>query len=71
MKCGLCGYEFTEQEGSCNPACPFVGGCSVVCCPSCGYQAPDESRSTLLRLARKAREIVGRRWAPREVDADG
>ncbi len=71
MKCGLCGHEFTEQEGGCNPACPFVGGCSLVCCPRCGYHAPDESRSTIVRLARKVREIAGRRRAPREVDVDG
>lgn len=70
MKCGLCGYEFTEEEAGCSPACPLAGGCAVICCPRCGYGAPDESRSTLLRLARRARDIVGRRSRPREVDAD-
>ncbi len=61
MKCGLCGHEFSEQEAGCSPACPLGSGCSVVCCPRCGYGAPAESRSTLLRLARRARDIVGKR----------
>jgi hypothetical protein len=58
MKCGLCSHEFTESDVQCNPACPMVGGCPVVCCPSCGYGAPDESRSTLVGLVRKARRVA-------------
>ena len=54
MKCALCGHEFTQEEALCNPACPMAGGCPVICCPQCGYQTTDESRSTLARLARKA-----------------
>ena len=69
MKCGLCGHEFSERDGICNSACPLAGGCSVVCCPRCGYGVPAESRSTLLRLARKARDMV-QRGRRREVDAD-
>ncbi len=60
MKCALCGHEFTQNEGMCSPACPLVGGCSVVCCARCGYGAPDESRSTLVRLARRVRDMARR-----------
>jgi hypothetical protein len=58
MKCALCGHEFTQEEAVCNPACPMAEGCLVVCCPRCGYQTLDESRSVLVRLARKAGAIV-------------
>jgi hypothetical protein len=54
MKCALCGHEFTQEEALCNSACPLADGCPVVCCPRCGYQTVDESRSILARLARRA-----------------
>jgi Fe2+ transport system protein FeoA len=65
MKCGLCGHKFTQDEVRCHPACPLVGNCPVVCCPRCGYQTPDESRSTLLRLGRRARALARRGWRHR------
>jgi hypothetical protein len=58
MKCELCGHEFTPDDVRCNPACPLAGGCPVVCCPRCGYQTLGDSRSTLVRLARKAGGVV-------------
>lgn len=58
MKCALCGHEFTQEEALCNPACPMASGCPVICCPQCGYQTTDESRSTLVRLARKVGAIA-------------
>ncbi len=43
MRCGLCGNEFVESEGTkgCG-AC--IGGCHGIHCPRCGYrnvQEPD------------------------------
>jgi hypothetical protein len=70
MKCGLCGHEFSEQDAICDPACPLGGGCAIVCCPRCGYGAPDESRSKLLRLGRKVWHVAARRSRSHEVDAD-
>jgi hypothetical protein len=58
MKCALCGHEFTPDDVRCSPACPLSGGCPVVCCPQCGYQTVDESRSALVRLARKAGAVL-------------
>jgi predicted Zn-ribbon and HTH transcriptional regulator len=58
MKCALCGYEFTLDDVRCSSACPLASGCPVVCCPRCGYQTLDESRSALVRLARKARTVL-------------
>jgi hypothetical protein len=58
MKCALCGFDFTLDDVRCDPACPLARGCPVVCCPRCGYQTLDESRSALVRLARKAGRAV-------------
>jgi hypothetical protein len=66
MKCALCGHEFTPDEARCSPACPLAGGCPVVCCPRCGYQTLDESRSVLVRLARKAGAVAKRVAGARE-----
>ena len=43
MKCPLCGFEFTEEEGkgACG-GCPLAHGCSMRRCPSCGYEVPAE-----------------------------
>lgn len=58
MKCGLCGHKFSQDDVRCSSACPLAGGCPVICCPRCGYQTLDESRSVLVRLARKAGAFV-------------
>ncbi len=51
MKCPLCGCEFEEPEQACT-ACPMHSkGCSLKCCPSCGYALPGESK--VLRLIRR------------------
>ncbi|MFQ6105597.1 MAG: hypothetical protein ACE5NL_00815 [Candidatus Hydrothermarchaeaceae archaeon] len=42
MRCQLCGYEFRKNEKKCR-TCP-MGECSMVCCPNCGYQFPEESK---------------------------
>jgi rubredoxin len=41
MKCSLCGYRYTEEEGkpSCH-GCPLKGGCDMLRCPVCGYEIP-------------------------------
>jgi hypothetical protein len=66
MKCALCGHEFSADDARCSPSCPLAGGCPVVCCPRCGYQTPDESRSVLVRLARKAGSVAKRVSRPGE-----
>ncbi len=68
MKCALCGHEFSPDEAGCTPSCPMAGGCAVVCCPRCGYGAPDEQRSSIVRLARKAGDLL-RKGTPRREEA--
>lgn len=51
MHCPLCGFEFEPDRTGCSTSCPFGSGCNLVCCPSCGYQGVDESRSRLASWA--------------------
>ncbi len=55
MHCPLCGHEFDESDRACVASCPMASlqGCHLVCCPQCGYQMVDESKSGIARLLRK------------------
>ena len=54
--CSLCGTEFDASGQGCRPSCPMAKGCSVVCCPSCGYSFPQETG-----LAGKLRRMLDRK----------
>ena len=41
--CPLCGATFDAAGQGCRPSCPMARGCSVVCCPACGYSFPQVS----------------------------
>ncbi|MCB8945474.1 MAG: hypothetical protein H6658_17125 [Ardenticatenaceae bacterium] len=58
-KCALCGYEFDAESLVCHSSCPLAHHCAVICCPNCGYQVVDESKSALVTLAAK----IKRKWA--------
>jgi Fe2+ transport system protein FeoA len=45
MRCPLCNYEFDESQMTCHTSCAFNKGCAVICCPNCGYQMVDESKT--------------------------
>ena len=47
MHCQLCGYEFEVTSLACHSNCPLGSHCNLICCPHCGYQAVDESKSRL------------------------
>jgi Fe2+ transport system protein FeoA len=51
----LCGCRFKPEQHAACPACPLAKGCSLVCCPACGYSTIDPSRSSLVRLGRRFR----------------
>jgi hypothetical protein len=55
MLCPLCGCEFDQTDHSCLSNCPMaaVQGCNLICCPNCGYQMVDESKSGIARLLRR------------------
>ena len=63
-RCPLCGAGFDAEGQGCRPSCPMSRGCSVVCCPSCGYSFPQETglagklRRLLDRLSKHKREIA-------------
>jgi ferrous iron transport protein A len=52
MKCPLCGFRFDRSDERCHVNCPLAANCSIICCPQCGYQTVDESRSFVGRMGR-------------------
>jgi Fe2+ transport system protein FeoA len=54
MRCPLCGHPLDPSALACSH-CPLRGACAVLCCPNCGYQIVDESRSATVRLFRRIR----------------
>lgn len=67
MHCPLCNFEFDEQEMTCHTSCAFNRQCAVICCPNCGYQMVDESRT---RIASWLRERLGSKPKPMLAPAD-
>jgi len=53
MRCRLCGYEFDAANLACHAQCPMGSRCTLICCPNCGYQVVDESKSRLANLLRR------------------
>lgn len=51
IECPFCGHRFTIAEITACQSCPLQKNCNLVCCPACGYQIVDFSRSTLASLA--------------------
>jgi len=60
-RCPLCGCGFDAAEQGCRPSCPLAKGCSVVCCPSCGYSFPQENAGLAGRLRRMLDRVERRR----------
>jgi uncharacterized Zn finger protein (UPF0148 family) len=58
MKCDLCGYEYDKSDLLCHAGCPLAERCAVICCPNCGYQVVDESKSKSVRAVRKIQETL-------------
>lgn len=58
LRCPLCGTVFDPTAQAACSSCPLKGGCTLVCCPNCGYTTvnPEESR-----LARWAERLIPRR----------
>lgn len=44
MTCAFCSLEFSEEEArkSACSRCGRSGGCGMIRCPRCGYEAPVE-----------------------------
>jgi hypothetical protein len=45
----------------------MANGCHIICCPNCGYQVVDETKSGTLTLLRKLKETIGR-WQTTTAD---
>lgn len=53
MRCRLCGHVFEASGLACHASCPLGSRCSLICCPNCGYQVVDESKSGLVKALRR------------------
>ncbi len=70
MRCQLCSYEFDETAMTCHASCSLNKHCGVICCPNCGHQTVDESKSKLAQiLRRKLQPGQRRRPAPHPSEA--
>ena len=49
MRCRLCGHVFDPDGLACHAGCPLGARCSLICCPNCGYQVVDGSKSGLAK----------------------
>ena len=58
MKCLLCGFEFDEHGLSCHSSCALNKHCHIICCPNCGYQVVDESKSGLVSALKRTLEHI-------------
>ena len=55
--CPLCGFEYDVDGMACHTSCPMGSACSIICCPNCGYQIPDEQKS---QIATSLQNLWGR-----------
>jgi Fe2+ transport system protein FeoA len=53
--CPMCGHFFDPVENEACGSCPAHGGCSLICCPVCGYSSVDPARSRLVGLGSRLR----------------
>jgi Fe2+ transport system protein FeoA len=69
MRCALCGHGSTPPPWS-HSACPLGAHCNLICCPNCGYQVVDATKTRLGGwLARAFRPRGGEERPQAEVQA--
>ncbi len=47
LTCTMCGENFDPATHTACQSCPLQKGCSLVCCPRCGFEMVDVSQSRL------------------------
>jgi Fe2+ transport system protein FeoA len=55
ITCPSCGMQFDPGSTLACASCPLAHGCSIACCPACGWSTPDPERSSLVRLLTRRR----------------
>ena len=65
--CPVCTTALDPAGAGACGSCPLARGCTLVCCPACGYVIADPGRSALVRLARKAAGAVTARRRARSA----
>jgi Fe2+ transport system protein FeoA len=46
----MCGQRYDPDQNLACRTCPMHQGCTLVCCPACGYQTVNPRRSKLVQL---------------------
>lgn len=67
IHCVLCGHDY-QPVVRCPSACPLHGACHFVCCPHCGYQNIDVSKSTGAQLAQRIWNKYGKPLVKPQTD---
>lgn len=50
ITCSMCGYTFAPALHAACQSCPLQKGCSLACCPHCGFETVDIQQSKLALL---------------------
>ncbi len=66
--CPLCGYRFDAAAMACHTSCPLSTGCHILCCPNCGYQAPDENQMRVAGMFKRLWEARKQKQVEQEIE---
>jgi len=50
ITCPMCGHTYDPAMHQACRTCPLNRGCTLACCPACGYETVDPNRSTLVNF---------------------
>ncbi|MFN2195935.1 MAG: hypothetical protein ACK2UW_07405 [Anaerolineales bacterium] len=53
ITCPMCGHTYDPALHQACRTCPLNRGCTLACCPACGYETVDPNRSTLVAFFRR------------------
>jgi hypothetical protein len=65
--CAMCGHSFDPAGHASCQSCPIKKGCTLVCCPVCGFETVDPSQS---KLAQFAASLFSRKNSAKRIQQD-
>ncbi len=71
VTCPICAFVFDPGANASCPTCPLNSGCTLVCCPNCGHDTVDPTRSTAVQLGARIGRLLrgGSRREPKHAVA--
>jgi Fe2+ transport system protein FeoA len=55
ITCSMCGYTYISSQHKACQGCPINQGCSMVCCPKCGFEMIDPQKSAGYKIVTRIR----------------